>query len=55
MGAWSRKKDDCIGRIAMVGRGGRERGWASAAGWGWREANGSYGGEQEERKLSRII
>jgi hypothetical protein len=26
MGAWSRKKDDCIGRIAMVGRGGEGEG-----------------------------
>jgi hypothetical protein len=51
-GVWSRKKDGCIGRVAMAGRGG---GWASAAGWGWREADDGYGGEREERKLSRIV
>jgi hypothetical protein len=46
-----------MGRVAMVRRREeRERaGWRRPAGWGWREANDDYGGEQEERKLFRIV
>jgi hypothetical protein len=55
---WSRKKDDYIGRIAMMERREERRGWV-AAGWGWREADSGYGGERERSRscvgLFRLI